>query len=248
MLWVRLVRSPLPHATIRRIDVQPSRAVSGVVAVLTAADLPGARTHGLLVADQPVLCEDVVRRVGDPIAIVVAESDAAARAAVEAIDVDLDPLPPVTDMAAALHADTPNIHPGGNLCSEITLGVSREEAATALAGADIVHESSYRTPRQEHAFMEVEGGAAWIDHGRITVVAGGQNPFLDRGQVAAALGVSPDEVRVINPPSGGAFGGRRTLRCRSPWRWPSRHRAGRAGSSTTARNRSSLDTNVTPSR
>jgi CO/xanthine dehydrogenase Mo-binding subunit len=208
MLWVRLARSPLPHATIRRIDPQPARAVVGVVAVLLAADLPAATHYGLFVADQPILCSDRVRRVGDPTALVIADSADAARAGVDALVVDYEPLPPVTDSAAALAAGAPLLHEGGNVCAEISLGAPHHEVAAALANCAVVHTTTYTTPRQEHAFLEVEGGAAWMEDGRIVVAAGGQNPLLDRAQVAAALGVATTDVRVINPPSGGAFGGK----------------------------------------
>jgi CO/xanthine dehydrogenase Mo-binding subunit len=208
MLWVKLVRSPLPHGVIRRIDAGPARAVPGVIAVMLAADLPAARHYGILVADQPILCDEVVRRVGDPVALIVAESEPAVRAGIAALTVELDPLPVVADPATALGPDAPSLHAGGNLCASVTLGPGPEEVEAALAACALVHETTYVTPRQEHAFLEVEGGAAWFEDGRITVVAGGQNPLVDQGQVAAALGVAPGDVRVINAPSGGAFGGK----------------------------------------
>jgi CO/xanthine dehydrogenase Mo-binding subunit len=206
MLSVRLVRSDLPHGIIKGVDVDAARAVPGVVDVLRAADVPGTNLFGLEVADQPVLCGDRVRRVGDPIALVVATSDAAARLGAISIRVQIEPLPVVTSVADALAADAVHIHPGGNMCA--TVDLAHGDVDSIFASADIVHESTYTTPRQSHVFLEVEGGIAYVDDGVITVIAGGQNPFADRRQIAAALDVPVTDVRVINPPCGGAFGGK----------------------------------------
>jgi CO/xanthine dehydrogenase Mo-binding subunit len=208
MLWVELARSPLPHGVIRRIDAAAARSVPGVVAVMLADDLPAAHHYGILVPDQPILCDDVVRRVGDPIALIVAQSQAAAKAGIAALAIELDPLPIVASPTQALAPGAPRLHPDGHVCASISLGSAAAEIEAALAACAVVHETTYRTPRQEHAFLEVEGGAAWIEDGRVTVVAGGQNPLVDRAQVASALGVPEPEVRVINAPSGGAFGGK----------------------------------------
>ncbi len=206
MLWVRLVRSDVPHGLITGIDVTPAFEVDGVVDVVTASDVPGTNRFGLSVADQPVLCGDRVRMVGDPVALVVAGSDSAARTAASKVGVDIEPLPIVGSIRDALAPGAVNIHPGGNICATVELGHGDIDAA--FASADLVLESTYRTPRQAHAFLEVEGGVSYVDSGVITVVAGGQNPFADREQIAAALGIGLAEVRVLNPPSGGAFGGK----------------------------------------
>ena len=206
MLWLRLVRSDMPHGVITGVDVAAARAIPGVVDILTAGDVAGTNTFGIEVADQPVLCGDRVRQVGDPVALVIATSDAAARSAASSVAADIEPLPIIATVADAVAPDAVPIHPGGNGCATVSIGHGDIEAV--FADADFVFETTYRTPRQSHVFLEVEGGISYLDDGVVTVVAGGQNPFADREQIAAALGVREDDIRVINPPTGGAFGGK----------------------------------------
>lgn len=208
MLWVRLVRSSVPHARIRSIDTTGARSVPGVVNVFVAADIPGNRNFGLIIDDQPVLCNDYVRQVGDPVAVVVAQTEAVARLAADRVIVDFEVLPIISNIKEALGEGAIAAHVGGNVCAVVEFGAVDSEIAEAFSEAPIVVESEYRTPRQSHVFMEVEGGIAYMDGDTVTVVAGGQNPFKDRAQIAAVLGIDVDNVRVKNPPSGGAFGGK----------------------------------------
>ncbi|HWN31207.1 MAG TPA: molybdopterin cofactor-binding domain-containing protein [Pseudonocardia sp.] len=209
-LWVRPVRAPLVHATISRVDTEAARAVPGVVGVFTAADLPGCNGFGLISPDQPVLCDRVVRCAGDLVAVVAAETDRSARLASGLVEVDALPLPLLTDPELALRADAPKIWPGGNLCAELLLG--HGDVATGFAEADVVLEYAYRTGWQEHAFLETEAGVSYLDEdGRLTVCAGGQNPFSDRRQICAALDLPATDVRVLHPMMGGAFGGKEDI-------------------------------------
>ncbi|MEW5957216.1 MAG: molybdopterin cofactor-binding domain-containing protein, partial [Chloroflexota bacterium] len=210
MLWVQVLRAPHPHAHIRAIDAAAAQTLPGVVCILTAKDVPGENRFGLLVRDQPVLCDQVVRYQGDALAIVAAETDEIARRARELIRVEYEPLPLVTDPEQALWPDAPRLHPQGNLCAELQLG--RGDIVAGFAAADYVFEREYRTGRQEHAFLEPEAGAAYYDdEGALTLCVGGQNPFNDRQQVANALGVPEDHIRVLNPMMGGAFGGKEDI-------------------------------------
>jgi len=207
-LWVLPLRAPYPHARLTGVDASAARAVEGVVAVLTAADVPGVNRFGLVVADQPVLCDEVVRYAGDVVAVVAAESRAAARAARDLVAVSFEPLPLVTDPLTALDAHP--IHSSGNLCAEMTLGHGDVEAG--FAAADVIVEYAYRTGRQEHAFLETEAGASFLGpDGRLTVCAGGQHPTTDRTQICAALGLPENAVRVLHPMMGGAFGGKEDI-------------------------------------
>lgn len=209
-LWVRPVRAPLVHATISRVDTDAARAVPGVVRVFTAADLPGRNGFGLISPDQPVLCDRVVRCAGELVAVVAAETDRAARLASELVEVEAEPLPLLTDPALALRPDAPRVQPGGNLCAELLLG--HGDVATGFAEADVVLEYTYRTGWQEHAFLETEAGLSYLDgDGRLTVRAGGQNPFTDRRQICAALDLPETAVRVLHPMMGGAFGGKEDI-------------------------------------
>jgi len=210
MLWVQVLRAAYPHARILSIDITEAEALPGVACVLTAKDIPGENSFGLLVHDQPVLCDDRVLYLGDAIAVVAAESDDLARQARELIKVEYEVLSPLTDPQRALEVDAPQLHPKGNLGSELHLGHGDVEAG--FAAADYIFESHYQTGRQEHAFLETEAGVAYYDDNDIlTVIAGGQNPFKDMSQIVAALGLPESKIRVLNPPMGGAFGGKEDI-------------------------------------
>jgi len=210
MLWVQVLRAPYPHATIRAIDHSAAQALPGVVCVLTAKDVPGVNGFGLIVPDQPVLCDEVVRYEGDALAVVAAETDEIARQARALIRVEYEPLPIVADPEQALLPDAPHLHRQGNLCAELTL--AQGDIAAGFAAADYVFEYTYQTGRQAHAFLETEAGVAYYDEaGLLTICVGGQNPFNDREQVASALGLPEEQIRVLNPMMGGAFGGKEDI-------------------------------------
>src|SRR5260370_20748891 len=122
MLWGPTLRSPHPHAQISSIDVSAAAQTPGVVAVLTHADVPGKKTFGLDVQDQPVLARDVVRYAGEAVAIIAAEDPEIARAALKKIVVNYKVLTPVTDMEQALEKTAPLIHPLGNIVRALTIG------------------------------------------------------------------------------------------------------------------------------
>ncbi|MBI3762365.1 MAG: molybdopterin-dependent oxidoreductase [Chloroflexi bacterium] len=210
MLWVQVLRAAHPHARIISIGTAEAEKLPGVACVLTAKHVPGENRFGLLVNDQPVLCADRVRYLGDAVAVVAAETDEIARAARELIHVEYEILPTLTDPLRALEPGAPQLHPQGNLCANLHLG--HGDISVGFAEADYVFESEYHTARQEHAFLETEAGVAYYDEaGRLTLCVGGQNPFNDRRQVAKALGLPEEDVRVLNPPMGGAFGGKEDI-------------------------------------
>ena len=211
----------VPRAIVRRIDVSRAAAHPGVVAVVTAADVPGRRSQGLIVPDWPLLVAEgeTVRYVGDVLAAVAAETRAAAIEAAALVDVEVEPLPPVTDPFDALTAGAPAIHEDGNVVQRSV--VRRGTAAAALAGAAHVASASFRTQSIEHAFLEPEAslavprGAAGPDGRPVTaavhVFSMGQGAWEDRRQVASFLGVAEPEVRVTQVSTGGAFGGKEDL-------------------------------------
>lgn len=219
MLHMATLFAGRPHARILAIDTSAAESAPGVVAVYTARDVP-VNEYGLQINDQPVLCgpgsskagADVVRFVGDQVAVVVAETEAQARAATRLIGVTWEDLPLILDAEAAmqpgahqLHADSP-----GNVIYSYRIRTGDVEAA--LADADVVVEGVYETPVQEHAYLQPEAGVAYLDEaGRITVEAAGQWTHVDQKQIAHALGLPVEEVRVIYPAIGGAFGGREDL-------------------------------------
>lgn len=210
MLHGAILRSGYPHARLVRVDVSEARAMAGVHAVLTATDVPGRKTHGLVVEDWPVLAWDKVRYVGDAIAAVAAETPEIARAALERIRVEYEPLPVVTDPVAALEEGAPKVHEKGNLVSEAR--VLRGDVEEAFRRAAVVVEQTYETPFNEHAFLEPETSVAVPrDDGGITVYVGSQIPFSDQAQIAASLALPIEKVRIIQTAVGGAFGGKEDI-------------------------------------
>jgi xanthine dehydrogenase molybdenum-binding subunit len=210
MLHGKVLRSRYPHARVLRVDASQAKALPGVVAVLTAADVPGARNHGLLHNDWPVLAYDKVRYVGDAIALVAAETEHIAEAALELIEIDYEPLPVVASAESALAEDAPLIHEEGNVLKHLTF--QRGDVEAAFAQADIVIENEYRTPASDHSFLEPEAGVAIVDdEGSVTVYAGSQIPFDDQRQIAASLALPWEKVRVVQTQVGGAFGGKEDI-------------------------------------
>jgi len=205
-----ILGSPHPHARIRAIDTDAARALAGVVAVVTHADIPGESRYGLRVVDRPVLCGDKVRCVGDPVAAVAATSAAIARQALALIRVDYEPLPAVVDAEQALQPDSPAVHERGNLLHHTAYGEG--DAAGALAHCTHVVEAEYETPRQMHAYLETEGGVVEPDgEGGWVVRFGCHNPERDRQVIAATLAVAPEKIRVVGTPVGGSYGGKDEL-------------------------------------
>jgi len=208
MLFMKSLFAGRPHARVLKIDTAAALALPGVVAVFTAADVP-VNEHGLQKNDQPVLC-DVVRFEGDQVAAVVAESEVLAARARRLIRVEYEDLPAVFDAEQAMKPGAPSIHPeigASNIC--VWDKIRKGDVEAGFAQADVIVEAEYRTPYQEHAYLQPEAGLAYYDEdGRLTVKCGGQWTHTDRTQVAHALGLAEDEVRIIYPAIGGAFGGR----------------------------------------
>jgi xanthine dehydrogenase D subunit/xanthine dehydrogenase C subunit len=210
MLVGRILRAGIPHARILSIDTSLAEALPGVVAVVTHRDIEGDNAFGIVVQDQPALCADKVRYVGDAVAAVAAIDEETAEKALSLIRVDYEPLPMVTSPEQALQPDAPPVHETGNLQREITF--SRGDTATAFASAAHVVEDIYVTPRQMHGFMETEGGYARIEEdGTLLVAVGGQHGGRDRMQLSRILALPEEKIRVITSPTGGAFGGKDEL-------------------------------------
>ncbi|HKY54502.1 MAG TPA: molybdopterin cofactor-binding domain-containing protein, partial [Anaerolineales bacterium] len=220
MLYMKLLFAGRAHARIRGIKTDKAEAAPGVVAIYTAKDIP-VNEHGLQWQDQPTLCghgsskegADVVRFVGDQVAAVVAHSEAEAAAAVKLIEVDYEDLPIVDDPLEAMKPDAPRVHEhigDSNIC--VHYKIRKGNVEEGFAQADVIVESEYRTPVQEHAYLQPEAGLAYIDEeGRITIACGGQWTHEDQHQVAHSLNLPPEKIRVVYPAVGGAFGGREDM-------------------------------------
>ncbi len=220
MLYMKILFAERPHARIKDIRTGKAEAAEGVVAVYTAKDVP-VNEYGLQVKDQPVLCgpgaskpyTDIVRFVGDQVAVVVAQTEAQAEAAVKLIEVEYEDLPVLSDPKAALRLDAPILHPDrgdSNVC--VHYKIRKGDVEEAFAKADVIVEGEYQTPVQEHAYLQPEAGLAYIDsEGRVTVEAAGQWTHADREAIAHALGLPNEMIRVVYPAIGGAFGGREDI-------------------------------------
>ena len=220
MLHMKILFSDRPHARVLSIDTREAEAAPGVVAIYTAKDIP-VNEYGLQWQDQPVLCgpgsskpgTDVVRFVGDQVAAVVAQTEAQAAAAAKLIQVEYQDLPVVTDPVEAMKPDSPRVHEhigDSNIC--VHYKIRKGNVEEAFARADVIVEGEYRTPVQEHAYLQPEAGLAYLDEeGRITVACGGQWTHEDRHQVAHALGMANEDIRIVYPAIGGAFGGREDM-------------------------------------
>jgi CO/xanthine dehydrogenase Mo-binding subunit len=210
MLYAAVLRSPHPHARIIEIDCADAVSLPGVAALVTAADVPGRNRFGVWVADQPVLCEDLVRCIGDPVAAVAAETPQICAEALRRVKVQYESLPLVGDARAALHPEAPLLHRAGNLCH--VKYFARGDLTAAFAASTYVAEETYRTPRQMHGFLETEGALAVPGaDGVLTIYAPGHFPMGERDQVAAILGLDPARVAVVSSPVGGSFGGKDAL-------------------------------------
>ncbi len=216
MLFARTLRSPHPHAKILSIQTEKAEALPGVKAVLTYKDVPGENLHGLVYRDWPVLCHDVVRYTGDAVAIVAADSAEAADAALTLIEVAYEPLPVVGDPEYAHKPEAPVLHPNhatGNLLKHIK--VRHGDIEQGFAEADVIVEHEYRTPTTEHAFLEPECAIGvpkgYPGHEKLTVYVGSQIPYQDRDQIGLAMGLPPEQVRVIGTLIGGGFGGKEDI-------------------------------------
>jgi len=218
-LWGKIRFADRTHARIVAVDTTKAQAQPGVVAIFTAADVP-CNEYGLVHYDQPVLCgvgstkagADVVRCRADYVAFVVAEDEEAAAAGRDLIEITYEDLPIVTDPEAAMLEGAPQLHaeyPNNILCH---YRIRKGEMAAGWAAADVVVEGMFHTGWQEHAYLQPEAGLGYLDEeGRVTVVVAGQWTHEDQAQIAHALALPPEQVRVIYPAIGGAFGGREDM-------------------------------------
>ncbi|MEW5872117.1 MAG: molybdopterin cofactor-binding domain-containing protein [Chloroflexota bacterium] len=217
--YMKILFAGRPHAIVKRIDTSKAEACPGVLAVFTAKDVP-VNEYGLIMPDQPVLCgpgssklhADRVRFSGDQVALVVAETEALAAQGRDLIEVEYEDLPVVSDVLDAFEAGSPRLHPELDSNVFCHYRIRKGDVEAAFAQADVIIEGEYRTPAQEHAFLQPEAGLAYIDEqGRVTVNVAGQWTHEDQEQIAHALGLPLEQVRVQYPAIGGAFGGREDM-------------------------------------
>jgi len=199
MLWGATLRSPYAHARLAKLDITPAVVMSGVRAVLTQNDVPGRPTFGQVEPDQPVLCDGVARYWGEPVAIVAADDQETARAAVEAIVVEWEPLPPITDPDQARAA--------GETYRDMVIRRGDDGAE-----GSVVIEAEYETAIQDQAPLGPEAGLAIPDgSGGVDLHVTSQWIHIDHAQIVASLDMEPDDVRCHPVGIGGAFGAREDI-------------------------------------
>jgi len=227
LLHIKLLRSPHPHAKIASIDKSATLAVAGVHAVLTHEDAPSKlfstarHEKDWMDPDDTRVLDDVVRFVGQKVAAVVAESEAAAEEGCRRLKVTYELLPHVVDPAAAIAEGAPVIHLGktsehrvANAARNIVAERHGEfgGVATALATSAVTYEGTFETQRVQHAALETHGGIAFVDgNGVLTVRSSTQVPFLTRRTLADLFGLAPEKVRVFCERVGGGFGGKQEM-------------------------------------
>jgi CO/xanthine dehydrogenase Mo-binding subunit len=215
MLYAKAKLSPYPNARIKRIDTRKAEALSGVVAVITHADVPQNR-YGLAVQDQPVLADEFVRYIGEPVAAVAAVDELCAAEAVNLIEVEYEPLPAVFDALEAMQPDAPVIHIDGNIASfdarHKTKLIRMGDVAAAFAQADLIVEGNYRTQFREHTPLEPHASVAEVDaSGKVIVYTCSPAPHLNQQILAGILKLPLHQVRMAGGLVGGGFGGKNDI-------------------------------------
>jgi CO/xanthine dehydrogenase Mo-binding subunit len=207
MLHASMVLPGRPHAAIRGLSLEKAVAAPGVVAVATAADVQGQNHIGLIIDDQPLFAHDRVRHEADCIAIVGAEDAERASGAASLVEVEYEDLPVVATIDASKDATASLVHEGGN--TGIKRDIVKGDTSQGETQSEFVVDLTFRTPVQEHAYLEPLGALAVpLPEGGIEIMVAGQCPFYVRDAVARCLGLPQAMVRVIQLPMGGGFGGR----------------------------------------
>jgi xanthine dehydrogenase molybdenum-binding subunit len=209
MLFASVHRAGVPHAILKSLDISKAQSVPGVVAVLTAKDIPGEHTHGLVVYDWPVLVGvgERVRYVGDALALIAAQTQEIAEQAAALVAAEFELQTVVKDAVQSYQPDAPQLHESGNLLKHIK--VRKGNMDEGFARADVVLEHTFHTAITDHAFLEPECSIAVpLADGRMEIYVGSQIPYQDRTQVARALGWPEERVRVAGQLMGGGFGGK----------------------------------------
>lgn len=207
--WGKTLRSTLPHANFT-LDLEEAEKIDGVLRIFTYKDIV-TNEHGTVLKDHQVLCESRVKRIGDPMAFIVAETREICEEALEKIVVNYEELEAVLDPVYSMTDEAPRIH-GGDSNIVHHFKIRKGDVEEGFKNSHVIAEHTYHTPMVDHAFMQTESCLSYIDEeGRVTIAVATQYPHYDRGEIAIALGLEEDEVRVINTNVGGAFGGREDI-------------------------------------
>ena len=218
MLHMRVLRADIASARLARLDVSRAQALAGVACVLTAADMPdrtaatdipGQTGQKRLDTDQPILVGERVRYFGEPLALIAAETRDLADQAADLIEVELEPIPGVYDPLEAQKPGAPLVYGSDNIVAERKIRKGDIEAG--FAAADLIVENTYKTPFQEHAFLEPEVGLAWVDENDVVNIRVSTQVIEHFRPIADAIGVPHNKVRVRGALVGGGFGGKEDM-------------------------------------
>lgn len=209
MLYGAMLPSPHAHAKILSIDTGPALAIEGVVAVLTAKDVPGPNSYGVIRKDQPFLAGDKVRYAGDPMAVVIAQDKTVARRATKEIRVNYEILPAFFDPREAMKPDAIKIHEGGNIL--IYRKIRKGNIEEGFKKADVIVSRQFVTQTVEHAYIEPEAAFAYWEGETLVIHCCSQGPHYHRQEIARMLNLPVSRVRVIQATTGGGFGGKLDL-------------------------------------
>jgi len=219
MLHAKVLRSTVPSARITRLDVSKAHALPGVVCILTNEDAPNAKLNTDMPgqtgkkarsgSDAPVLAKDVVRYVGEPIALVAAESLALAEQALGLIEIDYDELPGVYSPEEALKPGAPILFEPDNAVARWKIRKGNLEAG--MAEADVIVESTFKMPFLEHCYLEPDAGVGWVDEQGVINIRVATQVVEHFRSVARALGVPQNRIRIRGTMVGGGFGSKEDI-------------------------------------
>lgn len=219
MLYGKVFRSSIPHGRIKHLDVSKAKALPGVAAVLVAGDLRSS----VLVTDMPgqtgqkrrsgtdtqVLAAEIVRYVGEPIALIVAETEAIAEKAMKLIEIEYEPLPAVFDPLEALKPGAPQIYPPDNVVSRWK--IRKGDVEKGMEAADRIIENTYTVSYADHAYLEPEAGVAWTDEKGVINIRVCTQVVEHFRSIALALGIPQNKLRIQGTMVGGGFGGKEDI-------------------------------------
>ncbi|HJU63572.1 MAG TPA: molybdopterin cofactor-binding domain-containing protein, partial [Candidatus Binatia bacterium] len=227
MAYAKIVRSPVAHARLVKVDASKARQLTGVIATLTRDDIKDFNyKYGATYKDQSIVAVDKVRYVGDPVAAVLAEEPALAEEALNLVDIEYDELPKVTNIEEAVAPGAIQVHEGGVARAELRgsvygaperfngtnicyyLGFSRGDVEKGFAESDFVFEDTFRFQKVQHYSLEPHINIAHYDGDKLTVWASCQDPFTLRDHLAGIFRLPLSRVRVIVPYVGGGYGGK----------------------------------------
>jgi CO/xanthine dehydrogenase Mo-binding subunit len=204
-LHARLFHSSVSHGTIREMDLSRARAVPRVVDIITWRDIPGINESAAVLPDRELFSSGVVRSTADIIGAVVAENQAAAGDAVDAIRISYDLLPSVFDPVEALRPGAVKVHKDGNIAKQMK--IRKGDVATGFASSSVIVENTFTTQFQDATPMETEQGMAIPSaDGSVTVIGSMQSPHHTRAALVKMLNLPAEKVRVVQAFTGGAFG------------------------------------------